>query len=212
MVKVYNRKVDEVPDGAVSIERPGKWGNDFIVGVHGNRAQCIARFAAGLTPAMRAAIRAELAGRDLVCACAPLACHGDVLLAIATPYRWAQYAANGYECSSAGDQMFSPLYARMPDGRTIEAHYQCDVKGHNPGGENWRDYKGVPAIGAPTFDALWRSYLHLWRVWAKANPKKVKLLATNATDRVLTDRFCKGSPINQAHALSVILNELAFSR
>ncbi len=32
---------------------------------------------------LRAAIRAELRGKDLVCWCAPLACHGDTLPVIA---------------------------------------------------------------------------------------------------------------------------------
>ena len=37
----------------------------------------------------------------------------------------------GYECSSKGDKRFSALFATMPDGRTIEQWYQCDIKGYD---------------------------------------------------------------------------------
>lgn len=40
----------------------------------------------------------------------------------------------GYNVSSTGDRRFSALYAILSDGRCIEAHYQCDVKGYDPGG------------------------------------------------------------------------------
>lgn len=43
-------------------------------------------------------------------------------------YTWSKN--DGYECSSAGDFRFSAFYAIMPDGRSIEQHYQCDVKGY----------------------------------------------------------------------------------
>ena len=38
------------------------------------------------SPDLMEAARIELAGRDLLCFCAPLACHGDVLLEIANHY------------------------------------------------------------------------------------------------------------------------------
>ena len=42
-------------------------------------------------------------------------------------YAWTR--KGGYEVSTAGDWRFSALTARLDDGRTIEMHYQCDVKG-----------------------------------------------------------------------------------
>ena len=57
-------------------------------------------------------------------------------------YYWARRDKNGYEVSSKGDKRFSALYARMLDGRTIEEHYQCDVKGYDVGGTNWKLGKG----------------------------------------------------------------------
>lgn len=112
----------------------------------------------------------------------------------------------GYECSSQGDVRFSALFARMPDGRTIEEHYQCDVKGYQPGGRNWRLGKGKPAAEGVTVD-LWPAYLALWQRWAEDHPEHMADLARHGEDHgfVLRDRFATG-PINQAHALAELLN------
>lgn len=85
MPKVLNRRRDAIPADAVYIGRPGKWGNPFAIGRDGDRATVIARYRAWLLsrPDVVDAARRELAGRDLVCWCAPEACHGDVLLAVA---------------------------------------------------------------------------------------------------------------------------------
>lgn len=71
--------------GAVYVGRPTKWGNPFVIGKHGTREQVIARYRAMLdaNPALKAAAREELRGKDLVCWCAPLACHADVLMEVA---------------------------------------------------------------------------------------------------------------------------------
>lgn len=42
-------------------------------------------------------------------------------------YSWGRRTRPGYEVSSKGDKRFSALFAKMPDGRSIEMHYQCDV-------------------------------------------------------------------------------------
>lgn len=119
--------------------------------------------------------------------------------------RWARYSNTGYEVSSAGDQRFSALFAEMPDGRTIEMHYQCDVKGFNPGGTNWRAYKGK-AGSLPPRGRL-SGIMALWREWSLLHPELIDELDREASahDDVLTDRFAR-SDINQAHALAVILN------
>ncbi len=69
----------------IYIGRWTKWGNPFRIGIHGDRATVIAKFETYIRarPALMAAARRELKGRDLVCHCAPLACHGDVLARIA---------------------------------------------------------------------------------------------------------------------------------
>lgn len=120
---------------------------------------------------------------------------------------WSFKPSAGYECSTKGDKRFSALCALMPDGRTIEMHYQCDVKGYNPGGTDWRYGKGKSGIDCFSRGKLWSKYLDLWVVWAKHHPQELEELRALAHqhNNTLTDRFAT-SPINQAHALSVILN------
>ncbi len=69
----------------VYIGRPGPWANPFEIGVHGDRADVIARFSAWFSaqPHLQRMARRELAGKTLGCWCAPEACHGDVLAAVA---------------------------------------------------------------------------------------------------------------------------------
>jgi hypothetical protein len=81
---IYNLHTDGFPKDAVFIARPGKWGNPFVIGKHGDRAEVIAKYRTWLWEKIRAGdIRADevaaLEGRDLVCYCAPKPCHGSVL-------------------------------------------------------------------------------------------------------------------------------------
>jgi hypothetical protein len=88
-----------LPENAVSVARPGRWGNPFVVGRDGTREDCVALYAALLdgriteTAAAPVAQQqkvqahvaqhlADLRGKDLACWC-PLdgrPCHADVLL------------------------------------------------------------------------------------------------------------------------------------
>jgi len=89
MPRVLNKRTAtaEQIDGGVYIGRPSKWGNPFQVDHFGGytRAEAIERFESYLrnNPRLMAAAKRELRGRDLICWCAPKACHGDVLLRIA---------------------------------------------------------------------------------------------------------------------------------
>jgi ribonuclease HI len=117
--------------------------------------------------------------------------------------------AKGYECSSQGDSRFSALNALMEDGRTLEQHYQCDVKGYDVGGTNWKLGKGKPPLD--TTQKMFPLYLNLWKRWCNIGDNyssllELKDLAAN-NDFYLRDSFAT-SPVNQAHALSVILNDL----
>lgn len=114
----------------------------------------------------------------------------------------------GYECSSKGDSRFSALYAKMPDGRTIEEWYQCDIKGYDIGGRNWRAGKGRAPVFPYPQDHLWQMYLSLWRLWAIRNEELVLELLEHARshNNKLSDCFAT-TPINQARALATILNE-----
>ena len=123
-------------------------------------------------------------------------------------FKWERFG--GYECSSVGDKRFSALNAYMPDGRTIEAHYQCDGKGYNPGGTNWRLGKGKPAINGNTREQLWVFYKDLWETWASNNMDLMRELFRHARNRgnTLSDQFAT-TDINQARALAEILTVLS---
>jgi hypothetical protein len=82
--RVLNKHHGGIPKDAVYIGRPSKWGNPFAIPRDGNRAEVIAKYRAWIAnnTALMAALP-ELRGRDLVCFCAPAACHGDTLLELA---------------------------------------------------------------------------------------------------------------------------------
>lgn len=88
--RVLNKRSSGVPAGAVYVGRPSMWGNPFTVEAHG-REQCIALYRQWVMDpeqaTLREVARRTLAGRDLVCWCAPAACHGEILLAIANEHR-----------------------------------------------------------------------------------------------------------------------------
>lgn len=68
----------------VYIGRPSIWGNPFVIGRDGSRAEVIAKYEAwlGKQPKLLAKL-SELRGKVLGCWCSPEACHGDVLARLA---------------------------------------------------------------------------------------------------------------------------------
>ena len=89
MAKVLNARVvgrQSGPDRRY-IGRPDIFGNPFVIGRDGTRAEVIAKYAewAPTQPPIVAALP-ELVGKDLVCWCAPLPCHGEVLLEMVRRY------------------------------------------------------------------------------------------------------------------------------
>lgn len=81
--RVYNCHTEVAPDSAVYIDRSTCWGNPFIIGVHGDRSTVIQKLRESITPEHVEEIRKHLRGKDLICHCKPLDCHGDLLLEIA---------------------------------------------------------------------------------------------------------------------------------
>ncbi len=80
-----------MPEGAVYVGRPTKWGNPFFVtsqSLHGP-AEVVRKYREMIggnlwTSPTRQEIKDELRGKDLVCWCPlNLPCHADVLLEIA---------------------------------------------------------------------------------------------------------------------------------
>lgn len=69
----------------VYIGRPGPWGNPFMIGRDGTRAEVIEKYRAHLmaNPHLIEEAKVQLRDKVLGCWCAPLPCHGDVLVEIA---------------------------------------------------------------------------------------------------------------------------------
>lgn len=123
-------------------------------------------------------------------------------------FTWERRHPNGYECSSVGDRRFSALFAKLEDGRTIEQHYQCDVKGYEVGGTDWRIGKGRPSLRHNSQEELYLDYFRLWEKWAYDNLDCMRdLYRVSKEYRILTDCFAT-TPINQARALADMLNIL----
>lgn len=89
LIYVVNRRAGG-PRAAydVYIGRPSKWGNPFVIGKDGDRAEVLRKYEAWLRtrPELLAALP-ELRGKVLGCWCAPEPCHGDVLSRLANVVR-----------------------------------------------------------------------------------------------------------------------------
>lgn len=94
MPKVWNKRDPSCPRDAVYVGRPSKWGNPYHIGEWEGSS------ATGYVIKRKDAVRLykdylqsdknltsevvqELRGKDLVCWCAPLQCHADILLEVA---------------------------------------------------------------------------------------------------------------------------------
>ena len=83
--KVYNkRNFDQHLDKEyIYVGRPSMWGNPFIIGMDGTREDVIQKYKNYLFTSKLHEHLEELRGKNLVCWCAPEACHADVLLELA---------------------------------------------------------------------------------------------------------------------------------
>ena len=83
MAKVLNKRDSGVPAGAIYVGRPSKFGNPYEIGRDGSREEVIQKYEAWLLTAdngLSIDDLLQLKGKDLVCWCAPMACHAEVLL------------------------------------------------------------------------------------------------------------------------------------
>lgn len=92
VMKVYNKATDNIPDGSIYIGRPSKWGNPFVIGADGNRKDVLDKYENYLRAnvELMACIH-ELEGKNLVCWCRPVPCHGDVIIKILEELNREQY-------------------------------------------------------------------------------------------------------------------------
>jgi hypothetical protein len=72
--RVLNKHHGGIPPGAVYIGRGSPWGNPFKIGRDGTRDEVCDRYEREVLPTLDLE---PLRGKDLVCFCAPLRCHGD---------------------------------------------------------------------------------------------------------------------------------------
>jgi hypothetical protein len=85
MPRVLNRKwFVEMPENAVYVGRPSKWGNPFPMKSEADRDWSVDSHEKWIleNKELMAALP-ELRGKDLVCWCAPKRCHADTLLRLA---------------------------------------------------------------------------------------------------------------------------------
>lgn len=85
MPKVFNMRDSKRPIDAVYIGRGSDFGNPFKIGIDGNRDQVCEKFERYVMskPELIAKVKQELRGKNLLCFCKPLRCHGDTLIRIA---------------------------------------------------------------------------------------------------------------------------------
>lgn len=85
MPKVYNKRNRDAPLDAVYVGRPSKFGNPFLIGRDGDREEVVYKYRKFMenNPELCEDAKQELAGKDLICWCAPALCHADILLDIA---------------------------------------------------------------------------------------------------------------------------------
>jgi len=132
-IRLSRAKGWRLPDGAVNCARPGKWGNLFVVGRHGTRLQCAAKFgllAGGfialseadvepeaqlaLWQRIRRSAKRELEGRDLACWCSlDGPCHVDVLHCVANGLPAPEWMRQQIEMPRIRLGMSADDYARL---------------------------------------------------------------------------------------------------
>jgi len=98
MPRVLNKRTDVIPPDAIYVGRPSKYGNPWRVGERHpadghrlTREEVIEMHKKALPQMLQVRDNEgklildleELKGKDLVCWCAPLPCHADILLELA---------------------------------------------------------------------------------------------------------------------------------
>lgn len=75
-------KIGNAPAGAMYIGRGSAWGNPFVIGKDGNRAEVIDKFYRYAVKKLKDSPEwlTPLKGKDLVCFCSPLPCHGGIII------------------------------------------------------------------------------------------------------------------------------------
>jgi hypothetical protein len=104
---VRNKKNGAVPPDATYCGRPSAFRNPFVIGEDGSRADVIRKHDAWIQTQPRLlSLARELSGKHLVCWCAPLPCHCDILRRLANP--------KFYPPARDGPQNHNTINSRFP--------------------------------------------------------------------------------------------------
>lgn len=126
--KVYNKKTN-TPEHAVYVGRPTKWGNPFVIGKDGNRDEVIKKYEEWIkTQAHLLADLNELKGKDLICWCAPEACHADVLIKLANEQK-EDKVTEKKESVIAMHVKKTPMF-HQKGYEFLSNMYPCDIDGY----------------------------------------------------------------------------------
>lgn len=165
-----------LPEGAVYVGRPTKFGNPFKVEKPSDRGQAVLKFKEWIytQPQLIEAIQRELRGKDLVCWCAPRACHADILLEIANPKETAmpdpiatqikeltdkirQYNKEYYDLNTptVSDAVYDDLYNQLLNlENTYPQYKQPDSPTNKVGGQPSKGFRtakhSVPMLSIQT--------------------------------------------------------------
>ena len=82
---IINYKNSVSYEQGINIMRPSVFGNPFIIPKDGNRDEVCSKYEdyVNNNPELIKLIKQKLKGKNLICCCKPLRCHGDTLLRIA---------------------------------------------------------------------------------------------------------------------------------
>lgn len=124
---------------------------------------------------------------------------------------WSRHPRKGktnYELSSKGDKRYSPLFAKLPDGRTIEEAYQLDIKGYRHLYDDWKLVKGKQPLSGLTEEQLYDQFKLLLKEFLTSNGELFHdLINISKKYENFTDMFASGY-VSQARAYCEIINEL----
>jgi YspA, cpYpsA-related SLOG family/Domain of unknown function (DUF4326) len=117
------------------IGRGSPWGNRFVIGEHGDRDQVCNRFECEQLPDMDVS---SLAGRDLVCFCAPHRCHGDSILLKAN-FRILVFGGRNYDDRRTLYRSLDAVHAR----RKITCIIEGEMSGADLLARQWAEDRGA---------------------------------------------------------------------
>jgi hypothetical protein len=80
--RILNANIDDIPPGAVWVDRNSRFGNPFRIGPDGDFEQVKKLYIQYLldNPQLVEDIKTTLRGKDLVCWCHPAPCHAEILI------------------------------------------------------------------------------------------------------------------------------------